>query len=210
MVAVVVTAAATVWMLAPTGTFPSLVQRRKDMAVVVPPPVNSAPTASPAPTGADTVPTPEKSSTSATRTSEPAGGGSAEPEEIERADDARPTRTLVQAPTAEATHTEEEEVEEEREYPAVPDPVDPPEVVDPQPVVRTLSTRGGSVRATCRSGGDAEILNAEPDGRFKIKDLFRGPSSAPEVVFRLGLYTERLTVTCADGEPRKSVDRSFR
>jgi hypothetical protein len=67
--------------------------------------------------------------------------------------------------------------------------------------VRTLSSAGGTLRATCTGQGQAQILSATPARSYKLENYDSGPAPAPNAAFRHGNTTLVMTVTCTDGEP---------
>jgi hypothetical protein len=89
-----------------------------------------------------------------------------------------------------------------------PDDPEPTRTVaePPEPQQRTLSATGGSVEATCTSGGDAELLSWTPTKPYKVKSVDPGPSRAPTVEFKHGNRITKMTVTCSGGVPSAAVD----
>ena len=104
---------------------------------------------------------------------EPAPGGGDGPAPV-------PTATRPPPTTAAPTRT--------------PDP-------DPPAGTRTLSATGGSVEATCTSGGSAELLSWTPSRPYRLKSVDPGPAQSTEVEFKHGKRVTRMTVTCSGGVP---------
>jgi serine/threonine-protein kinase len=73
---------------------------------------------------------------------------------------------------------------------------------------RTLSSSGGSVRATCPSATTAQLLSWTPTKPYKVNDVTPGPAAAPAVVFRHGNRLVQMTVTCSAGVPSTSNEQS--
>jgi serine/threonine-protein kinase len=72
-------------------------------------------------------------------------------------------------------------------------------------VERTLSSAGGTVQAVCTSSGLAHLLSASPAKSYKTDRLDLTPAAAPIAVFRRGITTVVMTVTCNDGVPSAST-----
>lgn len=81
-----------------------------------------------------------------------------------------------------------------------PAPAPTTTAADP-PEVRTLSSDGGSVQATCTSGDKAELLSWTATKPFKVNDVNAGPATAASVWFKHGNDRVLMTVTCTDGRP---------
>jgi serine/threonine-protein kinase len=85
----------------------------------------------------------------------------------------------------------------------------PPTSPDPPPAVEeTLSSDGGSVRATCTSGGDAWLLSWTATRPYRVEQVDPGPSQTTTAAFRHGNRTVRMTITCTDGVPSTSNSTS--
>jgi serine/threonine-protein kinase len=69
------------------------------------------------------------------------------------------------------------------------------------PEVRTLSSSGGSVQATCPTDTTAELLSWTATKPFKVNDVNAGPATAATVWFKHGNDRVLMTVTCTDGRP---------
>lgn len=83
-----------------------------------------------------------------------------------------------------------------------PTTVPPATTQAPPPVEeRTLSSAGGSVRATCTSLVTAKLLSWTPTKPYKVDDVEEGPSVTTRVVFKHGNDRVRMTVTCIAGVP---------
>ncbi|WP_422769760.1 protein kinase domain-containing protein [Plantactinospora sp. WMMC1484] len=83
--------------------------------------------------------------------------------------------------------------------PAPSAPESPP-TPTPTPEQRTLTSDGGSVRATC-DRGDAWLLSWEPNRPYRTEEVEPGPAPATMVRFRHGNRDVRMTITCIDGVP---------
>ncbi|MDG4786742.1 serine/threonine-protein kinase [Micromonospora sp. WMMD1102] len=82
--------------------------------------------------------------------------------------------------------------------PAPSTPESPPTTSAPEE--RTLTSDGGSVRATCTDGG-AWLLSWNPSRPYRTDAVDPGPAPTTMVRFRHGNRTVQMTVTCADGVP---------
>jgi len=85
--------------------------------------------------------------------------------------------------------------------PATPAPTVTTAAPPAEPVERTFSSAGGSVRATCPSGDVAQILSATATKPYRVtrSDTEAGP--APTVTFTHGNRDVTMTVTCSGGVP---------
>ncbi|MFC6016002.1 serine/threonine-protein kinase [Plantactinospora solaniradicis] len=72
---------------------------------------------------------------------------------------------------------------------------------EPPPAERTLSSDGGTVRATCTSDGDARLLSWTAARPYRVEQVDAGPAAAATAAFRHGNRTVHMTITCADGVP---------
>ncbi|MFC0532200.1 protein kinase domain-containing protein [Phytohabitans kaempferiae] len=92
-----------------------------------------------------------------------------------------------------------------------PDPEPAPEPRSPStaPVeqLKTLVTAGGTVVVRC-VGSTASIVSVSPLASFGILDVDRGPGAEVGVVLKALLLTVRVTVTCASGLPKASIQVS--
>ena len=75
---------------------------------------------------------------------------------------------------------------------------------DTTPVELTLSSDGGTVRATCPAATTAELLSWTPTKPYKLQEVDAGPATAAAVVFRHGNRRVQMTVTCSAGVPSTS------
>ncbi|MCA2213170.1 serine/threonine-protein kinase [Jidongwangia harbinensis] len=66
---------------------------------------------------------------------------------------------------------------------------------------RTLTSTGGSVRATCTSSGSARLLSWSASKPYKVQEVDEGPADVARAVFRHGNRYVRMAVTCNDGVP---------
>ncbi|MDT5031840.1 MAG: eukaryotic-like serine/threonine-protein kinase [Actinoplanes sp.] len=104
-----------------------------------------------------------------------------------------PTQRPTTRPTATKTS---------RPTPTTPSTSKPPT----KPRVRTFSSAGGSVTATCPTVATAQLLSWGANKPYKVQKVEAGPSAAPFVVFRHGNSRVRMTVTCSGGEPSATTD----
>jgi hypothetical protein len=79
---------------------------------------------------------------------------------------------------------------------------------DPPAEERTLTSSGGSVRATCTSASTAKLVSWSATKPFKVNDVDAGPGSNAVAEFKHGNRLVRMTVTCSDGVPSSSNDES--
>ncbi|MBE1491301.1 serine/threonine-protein kinase [Plantactinospora soyae] len=78
----------------------------------------------------------------------------------------------------------------------------PPASPEEPPVdERTLSSEGGSVRATCTPDGDARLLSWAATRPYKVEQVDAGPATAATAAFRHGNRVVQMTITCTDGVP---------
>jgi hypothetical protein len=70
-----------------------------------------------------------------------------------------------------------------------------------QPQERTLTSAGGSVRATCPSPGTAQLLSWTAQKPYKAREVDAGPAAATSVTFKHGKDLITMTVTCSGGVP---------
>jgi hypothetical protein len=80
---------------------------------------------------------------------------------------------------------------------------------EPPAEERTLSSAGGSVRATCTAPARAKLLSWTPAKSYHLGAVNPGPGSAPAVSFIHGKDVVTMTVTCSGGVPSADVDRSI-
>lgn len=78
-------------------------------------------------------------------------------------------------------------------------PTTPDEQPDPQQ--RTLSSAGGSVLATCTTGGAARLLSWEPAETYTVSKVEPGPATRARIAFKNSEHTVRMTVGCTKGVP---------
>ncbi len=88
---------------------------------------------------------------------------------------------------------------------ATPDEPDPTTDA-PEPQERTLTSSGGTVRATCPSPGTAHLLSWSATKPYKVDQISEGPASAAVAVFKHGNRRARMTVTCTGGVPSTAND----
>lgn len=88
---------------------------------------------------------------------------------------------------------------------AVPPPSPTADPTPPPPQVRTLSSPGGSVRATCTTDGRAQLLSWAAATSYRVDSYNAGPAAAASITFKHGNDLARMTVTCADGVPSAST-----
>lgn len=70
---------------------------------------------------------------------------------------------------------------------------------------KTVTSRGGTVVARCRSGG-AYLVGWSPAPGYRAEDVVRGPAETAQVKFE-GLGREiKITVRCVDGAVRPKVE----
>jgi serine/threonine-protein kinase len=68
-------------------------------------------------------------------------------------------------------------------------------------VEETLSSEGGSVRATCTSGGDARLLSWTATRPYRVEQVDPGPARGVTATFRHGNRMVQMNITCTDGVP---------
>lgn len=83
--------------------------------------------------------------------------------------------------------------------PTVDTPPASPE--EPPAADRTLSSDGGTVRASCTAEGDARLLSWTPIRPYQVEQVDPGPATAATAAFRHGNRTVQMTITCVDGVP---------
>jgi eukaryotic-like serine/threonine-protein kinase len=145
----------------------------------------------PAAPGADAAPSASvsasESATSAGRRSGPGGAiqaGTVTPQPANGV--SHPPATGHATPTGTRTSTTE--------------PTTAPPTTDP-PVVRKLTSSGGSVQATCPQPATAQIQSADPVKPFKKLSVDTAAGTAPTAVFKHGKTRVTMTITCQGGEP---------
>ena len=69
------------------------------------------------------------------------------------------------------------------------------------PVDRTLTSAAGTVVATCRAAGTAQLLSWSATKPYKVQSVSAGPARAPAVTFKHGGDVVTMTVSCVDGVP---------
>jgi serine/threonine-protein kinase len=89
-----------------------------------------------------------------------------------------------------------------------PEPTTAAPTTDPPAEERTLTSTGGSVRATCPSASTAQLLSWSATKPYKVNEVDEGPASSALAVFKHGNRLVRMTVTCSDGVPSSSTDES--
>ncbi|WP_412737233.1 protein kinase domain-containing protein [Krasilnikovia sp. MM14-A1259] len=72
------------------------------------------------------------------------------------------------------------------------------------PPVRTLSSDGGSVEASC-ADGQARLVSWSPVKPYKVDGVDAGPADAATIVFKHGNQRITMTVTCRNGSPSAAV-----
>ncbi len=72
---------------------------------------------------------------------------------------------------------------------------------DPEPQERTLTSTGGTVRATCPSPATVQLLSWTATKPYKVQDVDAGPASSALVVYKHGNRRVEMTVTCSGGVP---------
>ena len=87
-----------------------------------------------------------------------------------------------------------------------PEPTTAAPTTDPPAEERTLTSTGGSVRATCPSASTAQLLSWSPTKPYKVNEVDEGPAASAVVVFKHGNRLVRMTVTCSEGIPSSSTD----
>ncbi|GAB1694166.1 serine/threonine-protein kinase [Krasilnikovia sp. M28-CT-15] len=130
----------------------------------------------------------------------PAGGtgaaGAGDADRTTAARSGRPTgRATDGAPGAPATRPPDD--------PATTTPAAEPST-DPTVTVRTLTSDGGSVEASCDQG-QARLVSWSPVKPYKVDGVDAGPSEAASIVFRHGNRRVQMTVTCGSGGPTAEV-----
>ena len=178
---VLVAAGALLWLFLPTGEGSSSAADRR-----IGVPSGTAGAAASAPPSSGTTPSPGSAGTKPPdgRTQGPAdpgkgaGTGNAGPAGTGTATGAGPAKTPDDPATTSTTN--------------------PP---DTTPEVRTLSSTGGSVQATCPSATTAQLLSWTPTKPYKVDSVSEGPATAAVVVFRHGNRRTQMTVTCSAGVP---------
>jgi eukaryotic-like serine/threonine-protein kinase len=93
--------------------------------------------------------------------------------------------------------------------PAEPTPSPRPTTAAPAPVeqVKSIVTAGGTIVVRC-VGSTASILSVSPLAGFGILDIDRGPGAEVSVALNALLLTVRVTVRCASGIPKASIEIS--
>lgn len=82
-----------------------------------------------------------------------------------------------------------------------PAPPTPTTAAPPAPQQRTLTSAGGTVRATCTPSGSAQLLSWTPTKPYKLEHIDPGPAPATVAAFRHGNDIVQMTVTCTGGVP---------
>jgi serine/threonine-protein kinase len=77
----------------------------------------------------------------------------------------------------------------------------PTPTTDAPPQERTLSSAGGTVRATCPDATTAQLLSWSATKPYRVGRVDAGPASAAVAVFIRGKQQIRMTVTCTAGTP---------
>ena len=74
----------------------------------------------------------------------------------------------------------------------------------PSPVVRTLTSAGGTVRATCPAPATAHLLSWTPKKSYHVEEVNPGPAAVTSVLFLRAKDGTRMTITCHGGVPNTS------
>jgi serine/threonine-protein kinase len=82
-----------------------------------------------------------------------------------------------------------------------PPPPTPTPDGEPEPQARTLSSTGGSVRATCTTGGLAHLLSWEPAETFQTNKVEAGPAVRARITFKSPTLDVRMLISCSGGVP---------
>jgi hypothetical protein len=77
----------------------------------------------------------------------------------------------------------------------------------PAPIVRTLTSAGGTVHATCPAPATAHLLSWTPKKSYHVESLSPGPAAVTSVLFQRAKDGIRMTVTCRGGVPDTSSER---
>jgi hypothetical protein len=113
-----------------------------------------------------------------------------------------PERTVE--PSVEPSAAAERESNGAAEQPS-PDakPTPSTETVAPEPIaeVRTFTSPGGTVEASCDASGRAKLIAWAPKDPYQVERVGAGPALTAAIVFKHAVSRIRMTVTCVAGSP---------
>ncbi|MET8151938.1 protein kinase [Actinoplanes sp. NPDC049668] len=84
---------------------------------------------------------------------------------------------------------------------AEPAPSAGPASPAPIAVVRTFTSPGGTIEASCDTAGRARLISWAPKDPYQVEQVAAGPALTAAIVFRYVASRIRMTVTCVAGSP---------
>jgi len=84
-------------------------------------------------------------------------------------------------------------------------PIAPPTATPAPAATTTLTSAGGSVRATCTSTGLARLLSWTLNRSYRVVSVNAGPAPTATIDYQHGKTFVHMAVTCTDGQPSATV-----